>query len=163
MSHIVGVFNDPQAASRAVDQLVEAHFAPRREILVTSPNSSGVQEEVPIVHKTRVPIGLALGLGFGLLLGAVVAVTNFGTELPDLGGGILAGGGVLRIAVLAAGIGSLIGVLWGLTYWSDKPDFSQARAGSGSPIQVSVDATNLRGRADEARLIFERAGAVEVQ
>jgi len=27
---------------------------------------------------------------------------------------------------------------------------------------VSVDATNLRGRADEARLIFQRAGAVEV-
>ena len=157
MSHITGVFHDPEAASRAVDQLVEAHFAPRREILVTAMDETGRDAEVPVVHRTRVPLGLALGLCFGLLLGAVAAVTFWGAELPD------AGGGIARIAFLATGVGGLIGVLWGLTYWWDQPDFSHSRVGDRSPIQVSVDATNLRGRADEARLIFERAGAVEVQ
>ncbi len=158
MSQIIGVFRDPAAASRAVDQLVEAHFAPRREILVTALNSAGVDSEVPIVHRTRVPLGLPLGLGFGLLIGAVVGVMWWGgTEVPD------AGGGIMSIVVVAAGLGALIGVLWGLTYWWDQPDFSKSRVDADSPIQVSVDATNLRGRADEARLIFERAGAIEVQ
>jgi hypothetical protein len=156
MSQIVGVFRDPAAASRAVDQLVEAHFAPRREISVRALNASGVDEEVPIVHHTRVPLGLPIGLCFGLLLGAVVGVMMWGTELPG------AGGGIVRIAIVAAGLGSLIGVLWGLTYWWDQPDFSRSRVDDQSPIEVSVDATNLRGRADEARLIFERAGAIEV-
>jgi hypothetical protein len=155
MSHITGVFRDPEAASRAVDQLVEHHFAPRREIVVTALNPAGVDEEVPIVHRTRVPLGLPLGLCFGLLLGAAIGVSYWGAEMPD------AGGSILRIAFVAAGIGALIGVLWGLTYWWDQPDFSRSQ--KDSPIQVSVDATNLRGRADEARLIFERAGAIEVQ
>jgi hypothetical protein len=157
MSHVTGVFHDPEAASRAVDQLVEAHFAPRREIVVTAVNPSGVDEEVPIVHRTRVPLGLPLGLCFGLLLGAVVGINYWGAEMPD------AGAGILRIAFVAGGLGALIGVLWGLTYWWDQPDFSRSKVDGVSPIQVSVDATNLRGRADEARLIFERAGAVEVQ
>jgi len=156
MSQIVGVFRDPAAASRAVDQLVEAHFAPRREIVVRAANAAGVSEEVPVVHHTRVPLGLPLGLCFGLLLGAVVGVMVLGPELPS------AGSGIVRIALLAAGLGGLIGVLWGLTYWWDQPDFSRSRIDDESPIEVSVDATNLRGRADEARLIFERAGAIEV-
>jgi hypothetical protein len=156
MSHIVGVFRDPAAASRAVDQLVEAHFAPRREIMVRAVNAAGVGEEVPIVHHTRVPLGLPLGVAFGLLVGAVVGVMIWGTELPE------AGGGIVRIAFVAAGLGALIGVLWGLTYWWDQPDFSRSRVDDQSPIEVSVDATNLRGRADEARRIFERAGAIEV-
>ena len=156
MSQIIGVFRDPEAASRAVDQLVEAHFAPSREIVVRAANAAGVSEEVPVVHHTRVPLGLPLGLCFGLLAGAVVGVMMWGPELPATGGGIV------RIAFVAAGVGSLIGVLWGLTYWWDQPDFSKSRIDDDSPIEVSVDATNLRGRADEARLIFERAGAIEV-
>ena len=156
MSHIIGVFRDSAAATRAVDQLVEAHFAPRREIVVRASNAAGVSEEVPVVHHTRVPLGLPLGLCFGLLVGAVVVVTYWDPALPT------AVVGIARIGFIAAGLGALIGVLWGLTYWSDRPDFSRSRVNDESPIEVSVDATNLRGRADEARLIFQRAGAVEV-
>jgi hypothetical protein len=46
MSQIIGVFRDSAAALRAVDQLVEHHFAPRREIVVRATNAAGVSEEV---------------------------------------------------------------------------------------------------------------------
>jgi len=31
-------------------------------------------------------------------------------------------------------LGALIGVLWGLTYWSDQADFSHSRVDGGSPM-----------------------------
>jgi hypothetical protein len=154
MSQIVGVFHDEAAATRAVDALVEAHFSPRREIVVTAVDGKGDDREVPVVHRTRVPLGLAVGVLCGLAIGGAVAIALWGSDFGD--------GVAWKVAFLATALGALVGVLWGLTYWWDRPDFTQTPGATVSPIHVSVDATNLRGRADEAREIFARTGAVEV-
>jgi hypothetical protein len=156
MSHIVGVFRDSAAATRAVDQLVEAHFAPRREIVVRASNAAGVSEEVPgrppHARPARAAARVVLRAPRGRRRGrSRIGIPRFPPRRRHR-----------AHRFIAAGLGALIGVLWGLTYWSGPARLLAVRVNDESPIEVSVDATNLRGRADEARLIFERAGAIEV-
>jgi hypothetical protein len=162
---VVGVFENQACASRAVEGLIEAHFRPRQEIAVLVVNDDGADKTVPVVRRTRVPFGLAVGIPVGALIGALVVATGV---LPDVRlpwvGSLYASTWIAGLMGAAGGmaLGALVGVLYGLGFWWDGPDFGRARERRGARIWVTVDATDLRGRASEARRIFRRAGALDV-
>jgi len=152
-SLVMGLFADPQLANEAFDRLVEASFE-AEEISVLLLDGSGV-EQVPVDHKTGVPIGVTTGATLGGTLGLAVALGG------PVGLGFFAAGPILAalqgVAVGAAS-GGLLGALAGLAYWCDEPEL-EAELKRG---HILVGVTAAGARALQARKELLAAGATRV-
>jgi hypothetical protein len=142
-------FKDAEHASTAVRQLIDAHF-PSDEIGVLMARGDTV-EELPMVHKTFVPHGVALGALLGAAAGAVTMS----------GIGMLASGPLLMAlqgAAAGTAMGSLGGALGGLGFWRDEVDFPSDAFTQGA---VLVGIVTNQERIDHARRILTESGAEE--
>ena len=152
MSTLVwGVFEGPDEAARAVEDLVDASFEPD-EISVLL-QRGGELEEVAMKRKTAVPYGLALGATLGAVGGLALAA------LP---GGLFAAGpilGALQAMGIGASAGGLGGALGGLGWWKDEADLPSAAIEEG---RVLVAMPVPPGRVDETIAILERAGSSRI-
>ena len=149
MAHYVtGLFAGPADAKLAFDRLVEANFDPSGISVVQV--SEGETEEVEIDHQTGVPTGLKVGASLGATLGVASALIAPGIFVAGPIAAVLAGG----LAGTAGG--SLLGVLGGLAFWWDEPDFGEKQGKDG--VLVGVEAEGER--AEIARRELDRAGAL---
>jgi hypothetical protein len=149
MAHYVtGLFTGSHDAKIAFDRLVEASFDPSGISVVQV--SEGETEEVDVDHHTGVPAGLAVGAPLGATLGVATAL---------IAPGILVAGpiaSVLGAALAGTAGGSLLGILGGLAFWWDEPDFGDKQGKDG--VLVGVEVEGERGAI--ARRELERAGAL---
>ncbi|MET0389329.1 MAG: hypothetical protein ABW321_25370 [Polyangiales bacterium] len=142
-----GFFKDAEHASKAVHQLLEAHFT-SDSIGVLMVRGDDV-EELPIKHKTFVPHGVALGAVLGAAAGAV---TMSGIGLLASGPLLLA----LQGAAAGTAMGSLGGALGGLGFWRDEVDFPADAFTQGA---VLVGVVTNKERLDHAGRVLRDAGA----
>lgn len=149
MAHYVtGLFAGPPNAKLAFDRLVEANFDPSGISVVQV--VEGEYERVELDHHTGVSTGLTVGAALGASLGVATALVVPGVfvagPIAAALGGALAG---------SAG-GGLLGILGGLAFWWDEPDFGEKHGKEG--VLVGVEAEGER--VESARLELERAGAL---
>jgi hypothetical protein len=140
-------FEDVDAANEAVRALIDASFE-SEHIGVLMARGTDVQE-LPVLHKTFVPHGVAVGALLGAAAGA----------LTLSGVGVLAVGPLLAAlqgAAAGTAVGSLGGALGGLGFWRDEVDFP-ANAFEAGAVLVGVVAN--RERLDDARAVLTGVGA----
>ncbi|MEY4583178.1 MAG: hypothetical protein RL701_7881 [Pseudomonadota bacterium] len=143
------IYRDTEHASKAVRQLIEAHFTSDAiGVLMVRGNEV---EELPMKHKTFVPHGVALGALFGAAAGAV---TMSGIGLLAAGPLLLA----LQGAAAGTAIGSVGGALGGLGFWRDEVDFPSDAFEQGA---VLVGVVTNPERLDDAQRVLKLSGADE--
>ena len=160
-STIVGVFDDRQQADRAVDELRRAGFRDD-QIGVAWRHEEGeydVEGSGDATDETRAGTGAVAGVLAGLGLGAVAGIGVLSGVIPVVGPAIAGGtlGVILSNAAAGAGIGGLVGALVGAGVPEDEAQYYQGEFEAGRMI-VTVQA---EGRADDARAILRRYGAVD--
>jgi hypothetical protein len=160
-STIVGVFDDRQQADRAVDELRRAGFRDD-QIGVAWRHAAGeydVEGSGEATDETRAGTGAAAGVLAGLGLGAVAGIGVLSGVIPVVGPAIAGGtlGVILSNAAAGAGIGGLVGALVGAGVPEGEAQYYQGEFEAGGMI-VTVQA---EGRADDARAILRRYGAVD--
>lgn len=155
----VGVFQDRNAADRAVRDLKQAGFKDD-QIGYTTPNQNDKQAaagtEGGYTSGGHVIGGAVAGGVVGGIAGAIAAGL-----IPGIGP-ILAGG-ILAVTAAGAGLGaaggSLIGALTSLGVPHDEAQYYEGEARSGRSL-VTVKSG---GRYEEARSILQGAGAYDMQ
>jgi hypothetical protein len=159
--HVTGIFSDPQAAERAVHDLIESHFA-AEEISIVVTDREGTHEE-EVEHDTGIAEGATGGVAIGGALGALGAtlVATGVVVAPELvvfaTGPLLA---ALKGAAAGAAMGLEVGALAGLGFWKDEAHI-HAEALKKGGIVVAVPAEH--DHAEHARKVFTEAGADEVR
>ena len=159
--HVTATFGDPEAAERAVQALMEGHFA-ADEISILVADSEGRHEEI-VEHDTGVAEGVAGGVAAGAVLGALGATLVATGVVAAPGLTLLATGpllAALKGAAAGAAAGLEIGALAGLGFWKDEAHI-HAKALEAGGIVVGVPADHER--ADHAREVLRDAGADQVQ
>ncbi|HEU5076911.1 MAG TPA: general stress protein [Polyangiaceae bacterium] len=151
MDLIYALFSNETQAQKAIQKLVENEFAAANiYVLMRDDAASGKVEQVPVITKTMVGPGVAIGTALGAVGGVLVALT----------GGLLAAGPIVALlqgASAGGAAGVLAGTLGGLGYWRDMADFPSKHIESGA-ILVGVDAS-AQGQAERARAALKAAGA----
>jgi hypothetical protein len=148
---VYGFFKDEKSAAKAVDQLVNAHFA--------GDDISALMHEGPEVEE--LPVEGKIGATRGALLGA--ALGAIGGALLAPGVGLLAGGpllAALEAAIAGGAAGAGFGSFGGLNYWHDEIDFVHHHLTRGAVI-VGVETIPQRKAAAEEAL--RAANAQDVQ
>ena len=147
---IYGVFEEEEAASDAVQRLVDADF-PSEDIRAIMKQGDQV-EELSVEGKTSTGRGLVIGGVLGVLVGALLAVT---TDMVSAEPWIAA----IKGAVVGGAIGIAVGALSGLAFWRDEVDFLHRRLKQGA-VLVGVE-TNP-GRRASVEEALRASGAKEV-
>jgi hypothetical protein len=155
MNRVTGLFQQGEAARKAVDDLVQASF-PSDSISVLLYERQEATE-IEVEQKTGVPIGMTAGgvLGAALGLTAVAAFPGLlaaGPALAALNG--------LGVAATGAAGGSFIGAYQGLGWWHIDADIPLREIEDGA-VLVGVDVPD--GRTAEAEVALRRAGADHVE
>jgi hypothetical protein len=159
--HVTGIFSDPKAAERAVQELIESHFS-SDEISILVSDREGTHEE-EVEHDTGIAEGATGGAALGGLLGALGATLVATGVIAAPGLGVFAAGpllAVLRGAVAGAAVGFEIGALAGLGLWKDEAHI-HAEALKRGGVVVAVPAEHEH--AEHARKVFAAAGADAVR
>ena len=159
--HVTGVFSDPQAAERAVHELIESHFS-AEEISILVTDREGTHEE-QVEHDTGIAEGTTGGAALGGLLGAVGATLVATGVIAAPGLVVFAAGpllAALKGAVAGAAVGLEVGALAGLGFWKDEAHV-HAEALKKGGVVVAVPAEHEH--AEHARKVFTEAGADEVR
>lgn len=158
---VAGIFSERAAVTRAIDELIEAHFDPDQDLRVLVTHGK-VRKEAPVAFRSGAQFGSALGGAICLVLGAIAAVlmalgripgpASVANMVPWVAGveGAIAGGAS----------GYLLGMVAGLGFWSYHVAFDTSIA-EASTIWVWVRA--MGARSIEARSIMEKAGAQRFQ
>ncbi len=169
---IVGVFKDSSTASRAIEQLRNAGFAPG-QISILAPNESARTEpwldtaasnlehvmtpaDATSPADKTVTSYTAVGAVAGGLVGLAAAI------LPNVGG--MLGAGPLLAAITGAAAGSYVGTLTGALVHFDVPEQAarvyETNVSSGNVlIAVHTEDTDERSKAED---ILDQAGAIEI-
>ena len=147
--YVTGLFAGETDAKLAFDRLVEANFDPSG-INVVQQVVDGNPERVDLDHHTGVPAGVTVGATLGASLGMATALVAPGVFV---GGPIAA---ALGGALAGTAGGGLLGILGGLAFWWDEPDFGEKHGKDG--VLVGVEAEGER--AERARRELDRAGAL---
>lgn len=152
---VTGLFADERQAREGFERLLAASFDPHEISVLRA--LDGALEEVPVEHKSGVPIGVATGAALGGSAGLAGAVALAGPA----GLGLLAAGPLLAALqgtfVGAAG-GGLVGALAGLAFWWDEPELEAALGRRA--VFVAVTAKGARARAAHQALLS--AGAARI-
>lgn len=152
---VAGVFATEEAAARAVERLIEAHFDPPHDLSVIAAHRE-LHEGVLVPSEPDVVEGAGVGAALGAAL-AAAGVTLAGVGIAPLS--LVAAGPALvalEAAIAGGGTGYLVGALAGLGLWHDEAEFHAAHIHDGV-VWVGVHAEG--DRAAEARRILEEAGA----
>ncbi|MGD8606725.1 MAG: hypothetical protein PVH21_05490 [Myxococcales bacterium] len=147
---IYGVFANEEAASNALQHLVDSDF-PSEDVRAIM-RKGDQSEELKVEGRTSTGRGIAVGAVLGVIGGALVAV---GTDLVTSVAWLAA----IKGAIVGGAIGTAIGALTGLTFWREEVDFLHRHLKQGSVI-VGVE-TNA-GRQSSADEALRAAGAEEV-
>lgn len=146
---VYGVFQNERTATRGVDALVSAEFPAEHISAVT--HEDGGAEQHPVKHRTRVPMGAAIGASLGGSTGAVLLPLS----------------GLLPVSPLVAAVhgaitgviyGGLLGMISGLAFWREQVEIAGHPKGS---VLVGVETNSERRESAEAAL--RRAGAEKVR
>lgn len=132
-----GSYDDVRRIQGAVGGLVESSFPPE-EIRVHLRDAAG-DREIPVRHKTRAPIGCAIGALLGAALWSIVL------------------DGVSGAAWMGAAIGAMSGAYAGVFWWRQEVDVPSEAEG-----RAVVGITAPEGRARQASAILRAAGAHRV-
>jgi hypothetical protein len=166
-STVVGVFDDPQQADRAIDELRTAGFRDDRigvAMRYDSGNSAIADaadaDDATAVEDSHAGTGAVTGVMAGLGLGALAGLGVLSGVIPVIGPAIAGGtlGIVLSNAAAGAGVGGLVGALAGAGVPEDEAHYYQDEFESGRTI-VTVQAD---ARADEAMTVMRRYGAYDM-
>jgi hypothetical protein len=153
---VVGVFDDPDAAERALAGLREAGFRPSDVGVVTRPQDAA--REAPVGVEPAPRVDETSGVLTGGLLGGVAGWLVGLTTLAVPGVGPLLAAGPLAAAVSGSGLGAAAGGLLGhfvaQGHEQDEARWYEERVRAGA-ILLTVHAHD---RSDEARAIMRRAG-----
>jgi hypothetical protein len=160
---VVCVFEEREAAARAVEELRRAGFSDRELGVVTRSEAtelrSGPADEPP-TEKSLWGEGAATGVAAGAGVGILWALGIVAGVLPGIGpivaGGIL--GSVLASAAGGAVVGGILGALIGLGIPEDEARFYESEVHIGRTL-VTVRSPS---RAPEAWAILRRYGAYDV-
>ncbi len=163
---VLGVFNDPADAQRAVADLKAAGFnddqigvALRDSRTGVSSTSTPGQEDIGGEMSSRTATGAAAGAATGAGLGGLWALGIAAGVLPAIGpviaGGVLAS--ILASAAAGAVAGGLFGALVGLGIPEEEAQYYDEQFRSGRTI-VTVRSSN---RSSEAASILRRNGAYD--
>jgi hypothetical protein len=150
-------FQDRDAARLAVQDLIEAEFAPGQvRLAVPQGRRRGSRRLVHwIGDQGGALLGTALGAVAGFGLAAFVLSGTFSPAWLVAFLGHAPGWALLRGTLAGALVGGLAGAVGGLAWWSVEAPLEELEPG---PVVVSV--TDLRSRTPEARRILGRRGAV---
>ena len=170
--HVVGLFEQRDAAERAVDAL-EAHGYSRDKISVAL-RDAGEQRDFAKDTGTQSATGAGAGATTGALLGGLggllvgigaLAIPGIGPVLAigPLAGAIGAVGTAVGTTAAGAGVGAAGGGLIGALVGAGVPE-TEARAYEAGVKRggVLVGIEVVEGRASEARSILREAGAVDM-
>jgi len=159
--HVTGIFSDPQAAERAVSDLIENHFSAEQISVVVTDRQGTHGEEIE--HDTGVAEGATGGAALGGALGALGATLVATGIIAAPGLSVFATGpllAALKGAVAGAAVGLEVGGLAGLGLWKDEAHI-HAEALQKGGVVIAVPAEHEH--ADHARKVFTEAGADEVR
>ena len=148
---IYGVFGNEEAASEAVQHLVDADF-PSDDVRAIM-RKGDQSEELRVEGRTSTARGIAVGAVVGVIGGAVVAVS---TDLVTPATWLAA----IKGAVLGGAVGTAVGALTGLTFWREEVDFLHRHLKQGAVI---VGVETIAGRQASAEEALRAAGARDVQ
>jgi uncharacterized protein (TIGR02271 family) len=156
----VGVFQDREAADRAVRDLKQAGFRDD-QIGYTTPNQDEKRNDDAGTTGGYTSGGHVIGGAVaGGVLGGIAGAIAAGL-IPGIGP--LLAGGILAVTAAGAGLGaaggSLIGALTSLGVPHDEAQYYEGEARSGRSL-VTVKSG---GRYDEARSILQGAGAYDME
>jgi uncharacterized protein (TIGR02271 family) len=160
-STVVGVFEDPHQADKAVDKLLKAGFR-QDQIGVAMRDADGAYGTTTTADDegSHVGSGAVAGAITGLGLGALAGLGVLAGVIPVIGPAIAAGtmGVILSNAAAGAGIVGLVGALVGAGVPEHEAQYYHEEFEAGRTI-VTVTAN---GRADEATAILRRNGAYDM-
>lgn len=159
---VVGVFDGPNHAEQALNELKNSGFAPEQVSVVAKDN----RETQQMVEETGMGAeGAASGAVLGGLTGGIVGwlVGISGLAIPGIGP--IVGAGVLATALAGAGIGAVAGGLIGALVDQGVPE-EEARGYEESVRRGSILLT-VHAQTDEqahrAHEIFDRHGGADVR
>jgi len=159
-SVVVGVFDNPTHAQRAVAELRQAGFNEDQIGVVTRDDNSRTGTATTKTEGTMMEEGAVAGLATGAGVGALWALGIAAGLLPGIGP-VLVGGGmlasVLASAAAGAAVASIAGALIGLGIPEEEAKYYEAEIGSGRTL-VTVRAD---GRYAEAQAILHRQGGYD--
>ena len=157
---IAGIFDSEEAATAAVEKLLEAGFDPNREVQVIA-SRGRAHEEVEVKDRTGIGRGAVIGATAGALFGtgaaSALAAGMVGPQGLVAADPIMA---ALQGAYIGGAFGCLVGALAGMGFWSREVDFDSAHVHGGA-IWVGVRASGARQQI--ARDTLEQAGARHFQ
>jgi hypothetical protein len=154
MPTVAGIFEDEDRVQEAIRLLLERHIDTSQISVLVSEH--GERHEVPIVHRTGIGRGAAIGAVVGTLLGVGLVSTGVLAPLGLVGAGpVLA---LLQGAAAGAATGSFAGALAGMGFWEDEADL-HAEALERGAVWVGV---HTEGPADAAEAALREAGARHV-
>ncbi len=133
------IYDNPSAAGRGVERLLEESFDAKRIRIIFFDDDG--PEEVVVKHHTRAGVGAALGALLGTIVGAAATTTGFVT--PEIG----------VIGGLASGLAA--GALAGITFWKKEVELPRSREAGGVLVAVPAES---EGRQKRARRAFESSG-----
>lgn len=155
---VMGVFEDPVAAQRAVQELKDAGFAEEHIGVVARHETTSRTDTAPETG-TKVEEGAAVGMAAGVGIGALWGLAIAASAIPGVGP--IIAGGILTAVLTGAGgglvIGGIVGALVGLGVPEHEALFYEQEVHAGRTV-VSVRAP---GRYEEAREILQRNGAYD--
>lgn len=154
-----GVYHDERRASKAVEELIDAHV-PVEEIHVIVRNAEGDDHEVQLEYHTAIQrvgiVGGAVGAVVGGVCATLVDIGVLPVSLPFLASAPALA--TLEGVVLGAGAGGILGALAGLGRWTDEADLHDEDLEHGAAL-IAVQNPSLQ---DVARRIFEETGADQI-
>lgn len=164
--HVTGIFSEPQAAERAVRDLIDSHFNPE-EISIVVADRMGRHEE-KVEHDTGVAEGAVGGAALGGVLGALGATlvaTGVIIVEPELA--IFAAGplvAALQGAAAGTAVGLEVGALAGLGFWKDEAHIHSEALQKGGIIvavqpSIGVPSTPARPSAKRVPTKFAASAA----
>ena len=162
---VVGVFDGPNHAEQALNELKDSGFAPEQVSVV----ARDTRETRDVVEKSGMEGAETTGAGTGALLGGVAGgllgwLTGIGAlAIPGLGPIVAAGALATTLGGAAAGAvaGGLIGALVGAGVPEEDARGYEEKVRQGS-ILLTVDADGAK-QAGQAREIFGRRGGGDVR
>jgi uncharacterized protein (TIGR02271 family) len=166
-STLVGVFEDPYQADKAVNELLNSGFR-QDQIGVAMRTTEGMSEssttpdaDTADSDGSYAGSGAVTGAITGLGLGALAGLGVLAGVVPVIGPAIAAGtmGVILSNAAAGAGIVGLVGALVGAGMPEHEAQYYHEEFEAGRTI-VTVAAD---GRADEATAILQRYGAYDMK
>ncbi len=148
---VYGIFAEEEAASNAVQQLIDADFP--SDAIRAGMQRGEEAEELPVEGRTSAGRGLVVGGVLGVLIGAIVAVA---ADLVGPPAWLAA----IKGALVGGGAGVVLGGLLGMVFWREEVDFLHRRLKQGDVIVGVETNPERRASAEEA---LRAAGAREVQ